>query len=443
MSASDSHNRALRGMPKYAVMVFLLLPFTSLWALLYASTGYIPDPKEHCENAGMLALTLILVIVPFGFLIKSMTNREAEAIPWLTRTTVILSGVAIILQPVCAASSILASSTNNTDFLLTSFVALLILSGMLGFRLTSIGSSVKALVAGSDQVSLDARRLRTVEDHLHGSLECASDQSEHKRLELGKRSPSQFERMESSPQYAPRDYLQENVVFRNINMLYLNSAVPCMEKVEGSCRKLHVAAHDFVARLLEPTMRPSTVRIRYKCSCGQRLWEDYPKVLEPQALELAQTLHRHFRRVEGRAGGDQKIDGPCQVIGRVISDLKYFSNATKRWLSQGGRSLRVDGESHEPSNVPATIMNGSYYLTSFPSSGDLLPRLVQAAAAEMQGDRGYFAMLRAQARMNQRPWIRFLVPRRIKAIQYVKVSTSTLIQCARADLTDTSDASVA
>ena len=178
--------------------------------------------------------------------------------------------------------------------------------------------------------------------------------------------------------------------------------------------------------MLEPAISADRVRIRFVCFCGKAVWEDYPKDLEPQARNLERRLDRHFREVESRAGEDRKPYGFRHFIGRVVSDLKYFSNWLNRKLSGEQRDSKVDAESQEPDTVSATVQEGPYYLTSFPSPGDRRPRLAQVAASEIQGDQAYFAMLRAKARAIQRRWINILVPRKVKAINYVRVSAQWL-----------------
>ncbi len=185
---------------------------------------------------------------------------------------------------------------------------------------------------------------------------------------------------------------------------------------------LSAKANMALSRKLEPPVLLGKIRIRYKCACGARLWDDYPAYQETQARSLEQKLDRHFRQVESRAAGDYKAHGFHEIFRLVLSDLRHFSNSLQRRLSGAASEAKVDNELQELEPVPSAVEDKSYYLTSFPSTGDRRPRLIQVPASEIQGDSAYFAMLRSQAQAVQRRWIKFLIPRKIKAIRYVQVS---------------------
>ena len=175
-------------------------------------------------------------------------------------------------------------------------------------------------------------------------------------------------------------------------------------------------------QILEPRLQADHLRIRFKCACGARIWDDYPVKLTSQALQLQQKLDDSFRQVESNAASARRPDGAYSISIGITSDLKLMSNSLKRWLLRKSQGPKVDDESQPPENERPTTQDLPHYLTCFPEAGDRRPRLVQVSTSEIQGDREYFNMLRKQARMIRRTWTRMLVPRKIKAIRYVQVS---------------------
>lgn len=106
----------------------------------------------------------------------------------------------------------------------------------------------------------------------------------------------------------------------------------------------------WLATLRTPSVISSSVpsgkiRIRYKCACGARLWDDYPADMETQARNLEQKLDRHFRQVESRAGEDHEARWFRQIFSLVLSDLIHLSNSLRRRFSGIASRTSVDSES--------------------------------------------------------------------------------------------------
>jgi hypothetical protein len=197
----------------------------------------------------------------------------------------------------------------------------------------------------------------------------------------------------------------------------LNESQQFPEGFLTHCRRLW-------SRACEPRLRADFVRIRYRCACGDWMWDDYPAALAGKASRLEARLRKSSQQASGDTVASSSTGGPPAAQPDGAAAPRGFFSGLSRRLFRRTAMQRVDAESQsgprQGSGSPDS--DGGYYLTCLPVSTDRRPILVQIKEGDIDEDHAYFSSLRENVKQLQRPWRRLFNPRKVKAIRYVLVS---------------------
>ncbi len=99
---------------------------------------------------------------------------------------------------------------------------------------------------------------------------------------------------------------------------------------------------------------------------------------------------------------------------KAVEGLRGGSNTEQRPRSPDIEAQERTSQSSEQEEP--------HYLKCLPQAGERRPLLFQIQESAVHGDRDYFDILEGQARIAQGSWMKYVIPRRIKAIEYSRVS---------------------
>ncbi len=175
----------------------------------------------------------------------------------------------------------------------------------------------------------------------------------------------------------------------------------------------------YIARMLEPEPRVGTIRIRWSCSCGAMMWDDFSQRSSVDARILETRLNRLFRTVPNGYTAAQNSNtafSPLrspQMLGnsfRTLVGILTRRNARQR-----------DPENTTPPPAQQTQPDTDIYLLTCVDAGQGLPRLFQGKWNSIHNDKAYFQMLRTLYEASRAGWRRWLTFRTVTAIEYVRV----------------------
>ena len=188
------------------------------------------------------------------------------------------------------------------------------------------------------------------------------------------------------------------------------------------------ASTELVGQMLEPLPAGNFIRIRWRCTCGDIVWDDYPAGIETEARALERWLRTRCQEVGNVAGpGNRHPIGFHYKITTLASSLWSIIMNAHNHLPGGGQFGSPDTEAQPTSSAIRESEKTSRYLTCLPSASDQRPTLIQILDSDVRGDMDYFRILRTQAMHCRKSWIRRTVPRKVKKIVYVRVCSRKVL----------------
>ena len=183
-----------------------------------------------------------------------------------------------------------------------------------------------------------------------------------------------------------------------------------------------------VANLVEPRQKSGTVRIRWKCSCGAKMWDDFPSRDEIGVRILTARLNRLFTttleqsEISQRSSPTETKPGRLQSLGNTFINVwKHFKKFTTSLSPRPytrNETLPTD-RSRQPNQSPyflTCVDTGQYLRIS-----QALPKLFESSCDDVANDQEYFRMLRRSYEDASSEWRRNLTFRAVNAIEYVRV----------------------
>lgn len=180
-----------------------------------------------------------------------------------------------------------------------------------------------------------------------------------------------------------------------------------------------------IRRIMEPKPRPGTVRVRWTCSCGVKMWDDYSQRTSNDLGVLEARLNKLFRTVP---------NGPPTARDSNIAfnprrSLQRLGNSFLALLR--GAVSRVNARQHDPENTTPPPSSQAepdaniYFLTCV-DAGIGLPTLFQKKVNSAENDKAYFQMLRTLYDTNGAGRWNWLTFKTVTAIEYVRVCDSCI-----------------
>lgn len=174
-----------------------------------------------------------------------------------------------------------------------------------------------------------------------------------------------------------------------------------------------------IGRVIEPKPQAGTVRIRWRCSCGAMMWDDFPARSPDDVKRLQVRLNSLFRKVANGQGSAQRSPNtfsPLQLLQRIGNSFRTLIRALDE-----KREWQHDAEKSTPAPTQeAGRDNDGYFLTCIDGLYGL-PVLYQERLAHCRNDTRYFQMLRALYETGVSGWRKWLTFDSVVAIEYVKV----------------------
>jgi len=174
-----------------------------------------------------------------------------------------------------------------------------------------------------------------------------------------------------------------------------------------------------IGRILEAKPPPGTIRIRWRCSCGAMMWDDYSQ----RSPEHVRVLQKRLNRFFWTAPNSHPTNQGSNISFNPLSWLQLLGNsfrALSEALSRGNAQPRdPENTTLPPSHLPKR--DASVYLLTCADAGQGLPTLFQKRLNSVESDKAYFQMLHTLYKTNGDGWRKWLRFETVTAIEYVRV----------------------
>lgn len=174
-----------------------------------------------------------------------------------------------------------------------------------------------------------------------------------------------------------------------------------------------------IGRIMEPKPRPGTTRIRWSCSCGAQMWDDYSQRCPDDVRLLEARLNRLFRTVPNGHTPSRNSNIAFNPL-RLLQVLGNSFRALIGALTRGNARLCDPEDTTPPSSHPAE-RDANIYLLTCADVGFGLPTLFQKKWNCVENDKEYFQMLRSLYEATGGGWRQWLTFQAVTAIEYVRV----------------------
>lgn len=200
--------------------------------------------------------------------------------------------------------------------------------------------------------------------------------------------------------------------------------MPVNQQDKISMRSLFVETFPRIKRVMEPKPQPGTIRIRWTCSCGTMVWDDYPQRPACEANLLQLRLNRLFRTATNDNSTTQHTNTafhPWRTPRTLMINLRVLLGGLYRENEQ-----QRDPENTTPSPPHHLEEDAGVYLLTCVGTGRGLSSLFQEKWNSVKNDRTYFQMLRTLNSTSTSGWRNFFKFQTITAIEYVRVRPSLI-----------------
>jgi hypothetical protein len=171
---------------------------------------------------------------------------------------------------------------------------------------------------------------------------------------------------------------------------------------------------------MEPSPLPGTIRIRWNCSCGTMMWDDYSQRNAEAASLLQARLDWLFRAVPS---GHSTAQNGSNIAWHPLRAVHVLGNSLREL---GGVINRRNARQRDPENISPPSRNQSepdatVYLLTCVDTRTTLPRLFQKKWSSVEDDKAYFQMLCTLYETSEARWKEWLTFRTVTAIEYARV----------------------
>lgn len=178
-------------------------------------------------------------------------------------------------------------------------------------------------------------------------------------------------------------------------------------------------------RRREPFINRDKVRIRWRCRCGRKLWDDFRELRPGAAEDLRRCLHFNESTISAQETNEQQTPSSCSLGGNgnvavARTPVSSYAGASGHSSAAAAAAAESSVVATEPPSSTSPAPDPKFLLLCFKKPGDTL-RLYHLNVEDIKTDFQLFHLLQQRYRAYQGQLGRFFSPRKIKSIVFRKV----------------------